>query len=272
MIDISEDKLRQIITQVVMEYLKADHREGDAPEQKPRKRAYVLCEAGRENQFLTFLRKNKSEGSLDLIAVLECPEGDIVRVLLEEGLCSVISAADSRNDPEAVMTIYPSFSRSALCEASLGIDHCFSAAFLRRDFEEGRRSVVITKGLDPFTGKEPAAYREKILAYIRELVRMEVCFTNSPFDVDTKASAAASSGANDNVVSERQEKKSLTAPALQTSGKAECYTLSTSNNLVSAMDLRKIPVGSSVYLAGSKIITPLAKDVIRDRKLTIIRA
>lgn len=270
--DITEERLRAIVTQVVSEYLKATQGSSvPAPEEKTR--AYVLCEAGREEQFLSYLRQNKSGNRLDVIAVLEAPEGDLVRTLLEEGLCSVISAPNSKTDPAVCLTIYPTFSRSALCEAALGMDHCFSSSFLRRDFEEGRRSVVMMKGLDPFTGKEPAAYREKILSYIREMVRMEVRFAKPGEETD-KAQSLSAGGASSGPA--RTEEKTAgkagkpAAPLSTDSGKTEILTLTTKNNIISAMDLRRFPVGSRIRITDRKIITPLAKDVIRDRKLTIL--
>ena len=101
---------------------------------------------------------------------------------------------------------------------------------------------------------------------------MEVHFTNSPFE--------ACGVKQDQVVCAKADKASgkdikaavISLPAEPEKEKEGYFTLSTDNNLVSAMDLRKFPVGSRIHISGRKIITPLAKDVIRDRKLTIIGA
>ena len=239
---------------------------GKAPERKEEIQkppmlpsAYVLCEASKKDLFLSFLRKNKAEKKFDAVAVLETPDREVVEALIEEKLCATIASPCSEADPAIKVSIYPSFSRNSLCESALGMDHSFAASFLRKDFEEGRKSLILIAGLDPFTGKEPKAYQEKVLSYIRELARMEVLFVK-----DTSNSA---------VFAEKQAAKagaSEKAAPKDVSGQGQMYTLNTKTNIVSAMDLRNIPVGSKVYFPDKKIITPLAKDVIRDRKLTII--
>lgn len=256
--EISQDKLRQIVIRVLSKYQKLN---SAAPETEvlpvDRAGAYVLCEEGSEEAFLSFLRENKASGKLDVIAVLETPTGDLVRILLEEGLCSSIASPKAKSDGKAGLTVYPTFKRSALCEAALGMDCSFASEFLRRDFEEGRKSFVLMKGLDPFTGKEPEHYKKKIIGYIRELALMSVCFVRSAQDI---------------CCADEKKPEALDLSASKPETESSYYTLKTENNIVSARDLKQFPVGSRIYFADKKIITPLAKDVIRDRKLTIIGA
>ncbi len=272
--EITQEKLRQIIIRVLSKYQKPNNDNTEIAE-KPvdRAGAYVLCEEGKEDAFLSFLRVNKASGNLDVIAVLENPNGDLIKVLLEEGLCKSIASPRAKSDQNVKLTVYPTFSRKALCEAGLCMDGCFSSAFLRADFEEGRESCVLMKGLDPFTGKEPEHYKNKILGYIREMALMKVRFVRSAEDV-----FCCGSGSNGTSVNSVKKEESVKSPAKDkgtfSAGKIQdgCYTLNTVNNIVSARDLKQFPVGSKIYLADKKIITPLAKDVIRDLKLTIISA
>lgn len=261
--DITQDKLKEIILKV-LQNLQLNSREGgaaDTPVSLPS--AYVVCEAGRGQALLDFLKncKNMLSG-YRVTVVLEKPDSSISSEVISGELCHAVIGPDEATDAGVSVTYYPAFSRSALCEAGLGMDTLFSSAFLRRDFEAGRRSVILTGGLDPFTGREPEAYREMILSYVRNLIRMGVRFTKGE-EVPAPSPAAVSTGKAD-----PGTKGNAAAPLPEKA----VYTLKAENNLVTANEVRTIPRGSTVLLPAGKVLTPIAKDVIRERNFRVIHA
>ncbi|MBR0093274.1 MAG: hypothetical protein IJP92_16430 [Lachnospiraceae bacterium] len=257
MIEISEERLREIITRVVRAFL--NETAGSASDGgADLAGAYVICAAGATEKCLRFLRAYKEQGGKRrLTCVLEDLNGQLRPLLREEGLCAeVIGAPDLSADGNGC-SIYPSFSRTALAEAALGFDREFEACMLRRDFEAGRTVHVWAKGLTPFTGREPEAYRNLILSHIKTLAGMEVRFPTSAAGIDAVPGGSASGQAQD-----------APAPAGMGTGHVQ-IALPTRGNLVTAEDIKRVPRGGTVLLSASNVITPMAKDVIRDRRITV---
>lgn len=175
--NIDQDQLRKIVTEILLSLEKAGYlKEPSSEIILSKKQAYVLCEVERENEFLEFLRNNKLSNQIQVTAILEEPKDELIDTLVKEELCETISRVNATPDPGIRLTVYPSIKRDALCEAGLGMDSKFTSMWLRGDFEQGRRSVILIGGIEPFTGLEPEFYQELILSYVKNLMKMNVKF------------------------------------------------------------------------------------------------
>ncbi len=263
----------------------------------PKKELFVYCEKNGNSSFLDFLKQIKGTPGLRITAVLECTEDGLIGSLTDDKLCDNIARACSFDEKCGGISVYPSFGRSALCEAALGMDREFASRSIRQDFECGRKSIILSDGMDPFTGKEPSAYREMILGYIRSLIQMNVQFCRNAETAgkllagegllvpNMKASSAASVGtagsASENGSTKASAPKSEKTAKAQTLPKAPTpeqvleaskkrYVLQTDCNLLKQSDFMNFPIGSTVYSPERKILTPLAKDALHNRQLRFI--
>lgn len=185
--DIHENELRKII-QNILEILEKEGYLKDAQEKGAAlvKPAYVLCEENHEQEFLAFLREQKSrrmDEKIAFTAILETPDDALIDAIVNEKLCRQIAGRDSVQQEDVVISIFPTFSHSSLGAAGLGINNTFASGWMKKDFETGRKSVVLISGIESFTGKEPACYRELIMSYIKNLMRMEVRFIGDGQDI-----------------------------------------------------------------------------------------
>lgn len=273
--EITRDRLKQIIIRILKEQAEASQKpqspqKVEAVDTHVEPSAYVLCESGHEAVFLGFLRENKkSVRRFRITVVLETPGEEIVRTLISEGLCDSFVRPDAVNDSTVCsLTVYPSFRRASLCEAALGMDTLFASKMLRKDFEAGRRPVVLLNGLESFTGKEPKIYKEKILSYIRSMAEMGVRFVKGAGGMPDSLSDISGTHT---VVGTGSKETAKKAPLKKSEGVNEVYELKTQNNLVTAGDIRQIRAKSTVLISGQKILTPLAWDAVKDLNLKIVR-
>ena len=206
---------------------------------------YALCEVGREDGFLRFLREMNFEKNCAVTAVLATDSYEVITPLVQEGLATTIQSYGAEDHTNIGCSVYPSISRSSLYEMSVGMDTGNIARWLRRDLETGRKPMIWTKGLDPFTGLEPEAYRRMIFGYIRNLIAMGVGF---PTDL----------------MSLLQIQPTPTKPATR------IYLPELSGNLLLAKDLRRIPAGGVIQLPEHAVITPLAREYGRDHQITFL--
>lgn len=264
--EISQEKLRELIMEVLQELLDEQAGKKEDRNNVLLPSAYVACEAGRGDVLLGFLRNHKEVISrYRLTVVLEKPDAALSASLISEELCSAVAGPEDVVDGEMAVTFYPAFSRSALCEAALGMDTLFSSRLVRKDFEAGRKSVILTGGMDPFTGKEPAAYRDMILSYIRSLIGMGVSFM-SEAEAGTAAEAVTAKTHSETVSDGSRQAGSAAAK-----GRNTVYTLNAGTNLVTACEIRSLPKGSTVLIPEGKLLTPSAKDALRDQNITVVR-
>ena len=206
---------------------------------------YALCEVGREEGFLRFLREINLEKSCAVTAVLAKESYEVATPLLNERLARTIQGFGAEQQKNIGCSVYPSISRSSLYEMSVGMDAGSIARWLRSDFETGRKPVIWTKGLDPFTGLEPEAYRQMIFGYIRTLIGMGVGFQTDLKDL-------------------------LQIQPMETVTQPRIYLPQLAGNLLLAKDLRKIPEGGVIRLPDHAVITPLAREYGRDHKITFL--
>lgn len=263
----TEERLRKIITQVLLSLEREEYLQKTRSDLAVSGRqAYVLCESDREKEFLHFLRQNKASLKIQATAILESEDEKLIDTLIQEELCQKIARQDVQADSSSKLSIYPSMKRAALCEAGLGMDHTFTSMWLRKDFEMGRKSVILIGGLEPFTGLEPKHYRELILSYVKNLMQMDVRFLKEPENILKIFDEFDEKDKKDEIDEIEKTPKKTEKAETEDSQK---IALDTDTNLLMAKELKEIPFGATIVLKEKKIISPMARDVIRDRKLTV---
>lgn len=76
---------------------------------------------------------------------------------------------------EGSITIFPIPCRDRVIKTALCLSEDFEGSWIRQCIEGGLR-VYMKKEAPMFTGKEPAAYRKKILSYYQDVKSYGICF------------------------------------------------------------------------------------------------
>ena len=66
--------------------------------------------------------------------------------------------------------IFPAMPRDILAKCALCIPDTYEVAIVQKAFEEAVPVALSKNALEPFTGKEPVSYQERILGYIKNLL------------------------------------------------------------------------------------------------------
>lgn len=71
--------------------------------------------------------------------------------------------------PDEFVTVFPFPDRALIAKIALGISDTFETRWIVHCFSKGLKSIFLRDGIEPFSGREPKAYRSKIEEYIRTL-------------------------------------------------------------------------------------------------------
>lgn len=296
-----ENELRLIVTEV-LKVLEREKQLSVLPDRKKEKKgaitAYVLCEQGRDREVLDFLRKNRKNGNVKAVAVLEDPNPQLVRTMLEEKLCLRMTGIHAGEEDAIRVSIYPTIHHNSVCEAGLGMYRGYASRWFHRDIAAGRKMIFLSDGIEDFTGREPNGYCQQILHYLANMMRMGAVFIENqemlPGTVERllreEASEAAGRIGNqmaaacfaentNSAMAMLSEKNRITKDIEPMQESAERIPGKAENTgkfrfagegVLTLDEIRQIPSHSVLSLKGKRIMTPLAKDRIRDRNLRIV--
>lgn len=77
---------------------------------------------------------------------------------------------------EEFLTVFPFPSRGLVAKTALCISDSYETSWIERCFTLGQKILMRKDGMEPFSGKEPKAYRLKIEGYIRTLAEFGIEF------------------------------------------------------------------------------------------------
>lgn len=154
---------------------------------------------------------------------------------------------------EGSLTVYPVASQDFAVKAALGITDTFETQWFNRCVRSGSRVQLVLSGLTRFTGKEPAAYVQRILSYYRTLLTYDVQI--GPWENNNRT--VLPSAAVPAVV-----------PAQPSYGAGQ---VSVSRTIITASDLDTYAEGSTVPLAPGTMVTAYAEDEAEKRHIRFIR-
>ncbi|WP_283607343.1 hypothetical protein [Faecalispora anaeroviscerum] len=76
------------------------------------------------------------------------------------------------------ITVFPFPNRALVAKTALCLEDSFETRWIGRCFSLGQKVVMLSSGMEPFSGKEPKAYRIKIEQYIRTLTDFGIKLTD----------------------------------------------------------------------------------------------
>ena len=79
---------------------------------------------------------------------------------------------------EESVTVFPFPSRALVAKTALCLEDSFETRWIGRCFSQGQKVIMLQSGMEPFSGKEPKAYRTKIEQYIRTLTDFGIEFSD----------------------------------------------------------------------------------------------
>ena len=170
-----EQQIRQIIREVLRRVSEGESLTSNMDSSSLPK-AYFIFPKGWQNcqdsQYMPMLKA--AEGKYQRVIVL--PERDANEERFSNvGACTVAVYGDLHAPAEGSITIFPIPCRDRVIKTALCLSEDFEGGWIRRCIEGGLR-VYMKKENPMFTGKEPAAYRKKILSYYQDVKSYGICF------------------------------------------------------------------------------------------------
>lgn len=280
MVNISEEKLRGIVARV----LRQIEAESAAPQPVEKKKIYLMCLESWDERYVGFLNEagtaaESFRAQYEICALVppswrECGNETLLK---SRGLCETKTYAKADEElltkdglNENTITVYPVVPYSLLAKAALCIDDTFESRWLSECIRQGGGLTFMSSGIPDFTGKEPEAYRSRILSYIRTVLEygVEIAETFSPV-MNHQRPAASRLGL---VYRPKEEPKPETGmdpfwgqePAAQVS-------VPRRRRIITASDVERAQVQGVITLYPGDQITDVARDRAKFLKLTVKR-
>ena len=235
-----EQQIRQIIREVLRRVSEGESLTSNMDSSSLPK-AYFIFPKGWQNcqdsQYMPMLKA--AEGKYQRVIVL--PERDANEERFSNvGACTVAVYGDLHAPAEGSITIFPIPCRDRVIKTALCLSEDFEGGWIRRCIEGGLR-VYMKKENPMFTGKEPAAYRKKILSYYQDVKSYGICFVE---DEDSC----------------NQHFKNVKAE-VKPQSKARFITM---------QDLRDVPHGGEFQIHAGDVLTALAKEYVEKFGIRIV--
>ncbi len=229
-----EQQLRKIIREVLQRVSEEENLCFNA-DSSPLPKAYFIfpqnwmtCDSG---DYLQLLKEAGGQYQR-IVALPERGEGE--QMFSDLG-CTVVGYNDLCTPAEGSVTVFPIPCRDLVIKTALCLSMDFETAWIRKCIENGL-PVYLKKEASMFTGKEPAAYRKKVLSYYQDVKSYGIAFL-------------------DELGGLRKEgpEKSKIETKTQTRAKARYIT---------TQDLRDVPQNGTYQIHAGDVLTALAKDYI----------
>jgi hypothetical protein len=246
MLDIHGTAFRELVRTIVQRILTE---EGQATN-----RLYVVFETAFDVRYDSFLHELSGQDDIVVIVPDEWPVDMRSKITADCPACRLVSRKAAADFPlEGSLTVYPVASQDFAVKAALGIADTFETQWFNRCVRSGSRVQLVLSGLTRFTGKEPAAYVQRILSYYRTLLTYDVQI--GPWE-------------NNNRTVLPPAAVPAIVPAQPSYGAGQ---VSVSRTIITASDLDTYAEGSTVPLAPGTMVTAYAEDEAEKRHIRFIR-
>lgn len=145
---------------------------------------------------------------------------------------------------EEFLTVFPFPNRALIAKTALCLEDSFETRWIGRCFSQGQKIMMLQSGMEPFSGKEPKAYRTKIEQYIRTLTDFGIEFS-------------------DQLPAPQQRREPAVRPEAERS---------TKKRVITEADLASGLTDGKLVLHQGDIITMLAKEKAAEMGIQIVRA
>ncbi|MDO5293659.1 MAG: hypothetical protein Q4F05_13035 [bacterium] len=167
----SKEELSRFIAKIIELY------DQEKEKEKQRIPMYILFSGEWDERYASFFQQIKESSSYQLIGILSREQAEkekILKVAMKECEKIVMREEALERRLYSQTTVFPVLHRDILAKAALCIPDTFEVIWMQKAMESGGKLVVMANGLDPFTGKEPSAYRERVLSYIKTLLEFDI--------------------------------------------------------------------------------------------------
>lgn len=170
---ISEEQLKALVLRVLRE-LEAEQGSRDAGKEKQKQNLYMVCMSPWNGSYAGFLGEMDHCDTYDIYPVipLSWKKQGYEALLAAHPSCKGIRYRSCEKPPDLgrSVTVFPVVPRDMLVKAALCISDTFETSWLGSCIGYGSRAILLRSGLERFSGREPAAYVERIMGYYRQVL------------------------------------------------------------------------------------------------------
>lgn len=176
--DIDENRLRELVIKAI-KLIQAENSKNN--EGLFKTKLYVILTEEWNSRYWNFFNQINEQDQYEVYAVISSKIINNLHInnLKKFKVCRGIIDEDNINYDELdeYITVFPSISRNIVVKTALCINDTFETQWIFKAMETGQRIILLSSGLEKFTGKEPKAYLNKILNYYRTLLEFNIEIT-----------------------------------------------------------------------------------------------
>ncbi len=169
--NISEEKLREIIKKVLLEIT---NQKNILKSNAEKSKVYIFCSKKCDTEYLDFLEQIYKSDLFNIHIVADdrlkndvC-KSDINKYVPDENI--IYFSCGIPKDLSNAMSIFPVVERDLVVKTALCISDTFCNEWIASAIESGGKIVFLKSGLKKFTNKEPKAYINQIISYYRKVL------------------------------------------------------------------------------------------------------
>jgi len=251
--EIDEKKLRELIIKAIQLL------QSESSTQNlfiPKKKLYVIFTEEWNNKYSALLEQLDKQNEYEVYAILldEIYNDFQINNLKKFRVCKSIISSNNVNFDELTeyLTVFPVVSREVIVKTALCIDDIFESKWIFKSMEKGQRTILLSSGLEKFSGKEPTNYINKILGYYKTLLEFNIEITSDIF------------------VAERNENK-YDPIIYENTNHNEVLNDNKIKKVITEREIEIYKCDKEIFLNRGDIITELAKDRARELNIQIVR-
>lgn len=239
--EISEERLKELIIKAIRKVQLENSFKHDSTE---RQKVFVILSGALNNRVEEIFLALEKQSKYEVYAVIPDNQDSqkLSADICKATICTKVIVGNPVDffETDEFVTIFPVVSRDLMIRTALGFSDTHETRWIRATMEKGQKILFLLNGLEKFTGKEPKAYIERILKYIRTVLEFGIQIGNEILETDFLPSS-------DNFIQTEKRK-------IITSGDLGIY--------------QKI---GKLYLGSEDVITVMAKERAADLGIKIIK-
>lgn len=170
-LNISEEKLREIIKRVLLEIT---NQSNTLKQNIEKLKVYIFCSKKCDSEYLDFLEQIYKSDLFHIHLVADDTlKNDLCKSHINKYVPdeNIIYFSDGiAKDLSHAISIFPVVERDLVVKTALCISDTFCNKWISSAIEEGGKIVFLKSGLKKFTSKEPKAYINQIVSYYRKVL------------------------------------------------------------------------------------------------------
>ena len=248
--EIDEKTLKELVNRVIELFQSESSRQNIIV---PKKKLYVIFTEEFNEKYSIFFEGLNRQTEYEAYAIVpeEMYTDSLLNTLKQFKFCKEVISSEKVNLDELTeyLTVFPTISKTTIAKTALCIGDTFETNWIFKSMENGQRIILLQSGLEKFSGKEPVAYRKKILNYYRTLLEFDIEISEDIFEVSSK---------NFSIVNEK---------AAHTETTHTC----TGKQIITEYEIERLKDYNKIVLKPGDLITEMAKDKARSLNIEIVR-